>query len=302
MIVSPNAEPNNDTILEINGLSKAYKNSDFRLNDVSFSIPGGAIMGFVGENGAGKSTTIGCILNTLIKDSGTIKIFGKEMTNDSVDIRDDIGVVYDTNPFPVYLSPAKIAVAMRHMYSKWDDALFADYLKRFKLPEKRNIKSYSRGMTMKLNIAVALAHHPRLLVLDEATSGLDPIVRDEILDVFLDFVTDESKSILLSSHITSDLEKIADYITFIHDGNIIFSESKDNLIYNYGVMRCKAAQFGLLTKSDFFAFRKHDYQIDVLIKDRQAAGQKYKDVIIDNVTIEEIMLMLVKGEKADENK
>ena len=291
-----------DTILEITGLNKKYKNSEFRLNDVSFSIPSGAIMGFVGENGAGKSTTIGCILNTLIKDSGTIKIFGKEMTNDSVDIRDDIGIVYDTNPFPAYLTPAKIAAAMRHMYSKWDDALFADYLKKFKLPEKRNIKSYSRGMTMKLNIAAALSHHPRLLVLDEATSGLDPIVRDEILDVFLDFVTDENKSILLSSHITSDLEKVADYITFIHDGNIIFSESKDNLIYNYGVMRCKAAQFGLLGKSDFLAFRKHDYQIDVLTKDRQAAAKKYPDVVIDNVTIEEIMLMLVKGEKADENE
>jgi len=270
------------------------------LNDVSLSIPSGAIMGFVGENGAGKSTTIGCILNTLVKDSGSVKIFGREMTDDATDIRDEIGVVYDTNSFPTYLTPAKISSAMRHMFSKWDDGLFRDYLKDFKLPEKQGIKTFSRGMTMKLSIAVALSHRPKLLILDEATSGLDPIVRDEILDVFLDFVTDENKSILLSSHITSDLEKIADYITFIHDGSIIFSESKDDLIYNYGVMRCKAAQFEQIDKEDMLAFRKHDYQIDVLIDDRKTAVRKYRDVVIDNITIEEIMLMLVRGEKIED--
>ncbi|MCL2388511.1 MAG: ABC transporter ATP-binding protein [Defluviitaleaceae bacterium] len=290
------------TILEVKGLNKQYKNSSFRLNDVSMSIPSGAIMGFVGENGAGKSTTIGCILNTLIKDSGTVTIFGREMTNDSTDIRDDIGVVYDTNCFPAYLTPTQIASAMRHMFSKWDDNLYLDYLKKFKLPEKQSIKAYSRGMSMKLNIAVALAHKPRLLVLDEATSGLDPIMRDEILDVFLDFVTDENKSILLSSHITSDLEKVADYITFIHDGSIVFTESKDDLIYKYGVMRCKAAQFEQLDKADILAFRKHDYQIDALINDRKTAEQKYRDIVIDNITIEEIMLMLVKGERANDNQ
>ena len=290
------------TILEVKDLNKQYKTSSFRLNNVSMSIPSGAIMGFVGENGAGKSTTIGCILNTLIKDSGTVKIFGREMGDDSADIRDDIGVVYDTNSFPAYLTPTQIAAVMRHMFSKWDDNLYLDYLRRFKLPEKQNIKAYSRGMSMKLNIAVALAHHPKLLVLDEATSGLDPFVRDEILDVFLDFVTDENKSILLSSHITSDLEKIADYITFIHDGSIVFAESKDDLIYNYGMMRCRAAQFEQLDKADILAYRKHDYQIDVLINNKKTAQQKYSDVVIDNITIEEIMLMLVRGERTDENQ
>ena len=288
------------TILEVKGLNKTYKNSHFHLNNVSLSIPSGTIMGFVGENGAGKSTTIGCILNTLIKDSGTIKIFGKEMTDASTEIRDNIGVVYDTNSFPAFLTPKQIASAMRHMYTTWDNNLYLNYLKKFKLPESQNIKAYSRGMSMKLNIAVALAHNPKLLVLDEATSGLDPIVRDEILDVFLDFVTDENKSILLSSHITSDLEKVADYITFIHEGNIVFTESKDNLIYNYGIMRCKAAQFEQLDKTDILAFRKHDYQIDVLINDRKNTEKKYQDIIIDNITIEEIMLMLVRGEKAND--
>jgi ABC-2 type transport system ATP-binding protein len=286
-----------DKILEVQNLNKQYKNSDFRLTGVSFSIPRGAIMGFVGENGAGKTTTIGCILNTLIKDSGSIKIFGKEMTDQATDIREDIGVVYDTSVFPDVLSPKKIATAMGRIYTHWDNSLFADYLRRFKLPADKKIKTFSRGMTMKLAVAVALSHKPKLLVLDEATSGLDPIVRDDILDVFMDFVQDENHSILLSSHITSDLEKVADYITFIHDGSIIFSESKDLLKYSYGVMRCKAAQFAEVDKTDMLAYRKHDYQIDVLVADKQAAAKKYPDVVIDTVSIEEIMLMLVKGDR-----
>ena len=287
-----------NTILEVQGLTKEYKSADFCLNDVSFSIPSGTIMGFVGENGAGKTTTIGCILNTLIKDSGSVKIFGEEMTDKAIGIRDDIGVVYDTNAFPLHLTAVKISAAMEYIYTNWDQALFREYLRKFKLPEKRKIKTFSRGMTMKLAVAVALSHRPKLLVLDEATSGLDPIVRDDILDVFLDFVQDENNSILLSSHITSDLEKVADYITFIHEGSIVFSEKKDDLIYNYGLMRCKAAQFAELDKADILAYRKHDYQTDVLVRDRGAAAKKYRDVIIDNITIEEIMLMLIKGDRS----
>ena len=286
-----------NSILEISGLRKTYPNSDFSLKDISFSLPSGFIMGFVGENGAGKTTTIGCILNTLIKDCGSIKILGKEMDDDSVDIRDEIGVVYDTNVFPEHLTAGQIASAMRNIFTNWDDALFTEHLQRFKLPENAKIKTFSRGMTMKLSVAVALSHRPKLLVLDEATSGLDPIVRDEILDVFLDFVQDENHSILLSSHITSDLEKVADYITFIHDGSIIFCETKDVLKYNYGVMRCKAAQFEEIDQEDILAYRKQDYQIDVLINDKKTAEKKYRDVVIDNATIEEIMLLLVRGEK-----
>ena len=286
-----------NAILEVQGLMKQYPKTDFRLNDVTFSIPRGAIMGFVGENGAGKTTTIGCILNTLIKDGGSVKVFGKEMTDETTDIRDDIGVVYDSSVFPERLTAKKISTAMGHIFSKWDDALFCEYLRKFKLPENKKIKEFSRGMTMKFAVAVALSHRPKLLILDEATSGLDPIVRDDILDVFLDFVQDENHSILLSSHITSDLEKVADYITFIHDGSIVFSEMKDVLKYNYGVMRCKAAQFAEIDRADMLAYRKQDYQTDVLVADKKAAQKKYRDVLIDDVTIEEIMLLLVKGEK-----
>ena len=284
-------------ILEVKDLTKTYPGSDFYLNNISFSIPSGSIMGFVGENGAGKTTTIGCILNTLLKDSGSVKIFGKEMTDESTDIRDEIGVVYDTNCFPDHLTPAKISASMRHIFTNWDNALFKEYLLKFKLPEKKRIGTFSRGMTMKLGVATALSHRPKLLILDEATSGLDPIVRDDILDVFLDFVQDENNSILLSSHITSDLEKVADYITFIHDGNIIFSEKKDVLKYNYGVMRLKTSQLAEIHKQDMLAYRKHDYQVDVLVADKQATAVKYQDVVLDSASIEEIMLLLVKGEK-----
>ena len=285
-----------NAILEVTGLSKQYKNSDFQLNDISFSLPSGSIMGFIGENGAGKSTTIGCILGTLIKDRGNVRIFGREMSEESSDIRDDIGVVLDANNYSDDLTANMLSVVMRHIYSKWDTTLFNEYLDRFKLPAAKKIKRFSRGMTMKLGLAVALSHHPKLLILDEATSGLDPIVREEMLDVFMGFVQDENNSILLSSHITTDLEKVADYIMFIHNGSIILNEKKHVLSDSYGVMRLKAAQFAQIDREDLLSFRKHDYQIDVLVADRKAAAKKYPGCVIDRVSIEEIMLMLVKGE------
>ena len=182
-------------------------------------------------------------------------------------------------------------------YGSEDDSLFQKYLEDFHLPAKQKIKHYSRGMTMKLAIAAALAHHPELLILDEATSGLDPIMRDEMLDVFLEFVQEENHSILLSSHITSDLEKVADYITFIHNGKLIMTVSKNDLVYNYAVMRCKESQFLALDPKDILAYRKRDFQIDVLVSNGKEAQRKYKGVVIDHVSVDEIMLLLVKGER-----
>lgn len=285
-------------ILELQNVSKTFPHSDFSLQNVSFSLPYGTIMGFVGKNGAGKTTTIGCILNTLVKNSGTVKLFGKEITdNNDVDLKENIGVVYDGNNFPEYLSARQLEGIMQGIYRKWDKKLFYDYLKRFSLPSNQKIGTFSKGMTMQLAIAAALAHHPSLLILDEATSGLDPIMRDDILDVFLDFVQEENHAVLLSSHITSDLEKIADYITFIHNGEIILTASKDDLIYNYAVMRCRRNQFETLDKKDIIAYRKKDLQIDVLVSNGEKAGKKYKDIVIDHVSIDEIMLLLVKGER-----
>ena len=283
--------------LKLDNVCKTYEMSDFVLDNVSFAVPMGSVMGFVGENGAGKTTTIGCILNTLSRNSGSIQLFGKEMQDKDTELRNEIGVVYDGDNFPKYLTARQLSNIMKGIFSKWDDALFQKYLHTFHLNAKQKIGKYSKGMTMKLAIAVALSHHPKLLILDEATSGLDPIMRDEMLDVFLEFVGSDDHSILLSSHITSDLEKIADYITFIHQGRIILTEAKDNLIYKYGILRCKEKQFESLDKNDILAYRRQDYQIDVLVDNKEAAKRKYAGVVIDCATIDEIMLILVKGER-----
>ena len=286
-----------ENILELQQICKSFPKSNFILDKLSFSLPYGAILGFVGENGAGKTTTIGCILNTVRKDSGMVKLFGKEMRDIDTDIREKIGVVYDGDNFPGFWTAKQLSQVMEGIYTQWDNALFQKYLEDFHLPVKQKIKNYSRGMTMKLAIAVALSHHPQLLILDEATSGLDPIMRDEMLDVFLEFVQEESHSILLSSHITSDLEKVADYITFIHNGKLIMTASKNDLVYNYAVMRCKESQFLALDPSDIIAYRKRDFQIDVLVANGKEAQRKYKGAVVDHVSVDEIMLLLVKGER-----
>lgn len=286
-----------ENILELQQVSKSFPKSDFMLDQVSFSLPYGTIMGFVGENGAGKTTTIGCILNTVTKDSGTVKLFGREMLDEDTDMREKIGVVYDGDNFPSYWTAKQLSQVMEGLYTQWDQALFQKYLEDFHLPVKQKIKYYSRGMAMKLALAAALSHHPQLLILDEATSGLDPIMRDEMLDVFLEFVQEEDHSILLSSHITSDLEKVADYITFIHNGKLIMTVSKNDLAYHYAVMRCRESQFLALDPGDILAYRKRDFQIDVLVSDGKAAQRKYKGVVVDHVSIDEIMLLMVKGER-----
>ena len=286
-----------DNILELHQVCKTFPRTNFTLDHVSFSIPYGSIMGFVGENGAGKTTTIGCVLNTVSKDSGTIKIFGKELADTDTELKEKIGVVYDGDNFPAYWTAEQLSDVMQGLYANWDNDLFKKYLNDFRLLPNQKIKSYSRGMTMKLAVAAALSHHPQLLILDEATSGLDPIMRDDMLDVFLEFVQDENHSILLSSHITSDLEKIADYITFIHNGKLIMAASKNDLVYNFAVMRCKESQFLELDPGDILAYRKKDYQIDVLVSNANEIQRKYRNAVIDHVSVDEIILLLVKGER-----
>jgi ABC-2 type transport system ATP-binding protein len=283
--------------LEVKNLFRTYPNSNFSLEDVSFSLPKGSIMGFVGENGAGKTTTMSMILNTIKRDSGTIKIFGEEMTDERTDIRNHIGVVFDAINFPGALTADKLSAVFQDIYREWDDALFRHLIRRLQVPAQIPIKDLSRGMTMKLATAVSMSHGAKLLLLDEATSGLDPIVREEMLDLFLEFVENEEHSILMSSHITSDLEKIADYITFIHKGKIILTEQKDTLLYKFGICRCKADQFHTLDESEYVAYRKRGLQIEVLISDKDSFSKKHRDFIVDGVTIDEIMLLLVKGDQ-----
>ena len=284
-----------DAILQINNLTKHYPS--FTLDHVTFDLPKGAIMGLIGENGAGKSTTINAILNLIHKDEGSVTFWGEELSS-SKQLKEDIGVVFDGINFYETLTPAKVAKISAAAYRQWDESLFQDYMKRFKLPTDKEIKALSKGMKMKLSIAVALSHHPKLLILDEATSGLDPVMRDEILDVFMDFVQDEEHSIIMSSHISTDLEKIADYITFIHQGKVLFCKSKDELRYNYGIIRCGAALFNAIEKEDILTYRKDDYQWNVLVADKEKARKKYKNAVVDDATIDDILLLYVKGEQA----
>lgn len=284
-----------DYLLQAEHLYKEYPG--FSLKDISLSLPKGCIMGLIGENGAGKSTTFKGILDLIHLDKGNVSFWGRSLVEEPKLIKEDIGVVFDGLNFYETLTPKQIGRISAATFSNWDETVYQNYLTRFSLPPKKELKNFSRGMQVKLSLAVALSHHPRLLILDEATSGLDPVMRDEILEIFLDFIQDEEHSILLSSHITSDLEKIADYITFIHDGKIVFSEPKDTLIYNYGIIRCKASFFDQIDKSEILACRKMDYQWEVLVKDKRKAAAAYKNVVIDNATIDEIMLLYVKGER-----
>jgi len=283
--------------LEVENLSKSFGKSDFSLQNVSFKIPNGSIMGFVGENGAGKTTTISAILNILRKDSGEIKLFEQEMNEKNTEIREDIGVVFDAINFPSGLTAQKISKVMGKIYKKWNQEYYSSMIEKLNIPKNQKIKEFSRGMSMKLAIVVALSHNPKLLILDEATSGLDPIIREELLDIFLEFVEDENHSILMSSHITSDLEKIADYITFIHKGEIILTEKKDTLMYEYGIVRCKPEQLPQIKKEDYLTYRKRGHQIDMLIKDKKAFERRYENMIVDSATIDDTMRLLIKGEK-----
>lgn len=281
--------------LALNNVTKQYKG--FRLEDVSFRLPCGSIMGLIGENGAGKTTTIKLILNMIRADAGSISVFGLDHQKDEREIKEQIGVVMEDIGFYETLKRKDIAAIMRNTFRTWDDALFLEYAKTFDLPERKKIKEFSRGMKMNLSIAVALSHHPKLLILDEATSGLDPIVRSEILDVFLDFIQDESHSILISSHITSDLEKVADYITFIHDGKVALSESKDSMLYDYGVLKCGAEDFAKIDGADIVGYRKSGFGYEALTTDKEAVRRKYENIVVDNATLDDVMLFIVKGER-----
>lgn len=284
-----------ENILITKNLSKKYEG--FTLDEVSFQLPKGCIMGLVGENGAGKTTIIKLILNLIKKNSGSIQVFGLDNIENDPKIKNRIGVVLDESNFHDNLRPMDISIIMKNIYDRWDKELFLKYLDQFKLPRDKKVKDYSKGMKMKLSIAVALSHDPQLLILDEPTGGLDPIVRSEILDIFLDFIQDEEKSILFSTHITSDLDKIADYITFIHNGNIIFSESKEELVDNYGIIKCGTKDFNNLDRKDIIGYRKNQFGYEVLIINKEKNRYKYKDFVMDNANLEDIMLFYIRGEQ-----
>jgi ABC-2 type transport system ATP-binding protein len=265
----------------------------FLLDHVSFQVPKGRIVGFIGENGAGKSTTINLILDELKRDNGQIQIFGKENTISAV--KEDIGVVFDECNFHDVFNVSDIEKILSGVYKSWDSNLYRQYLKKFKIPERKQIGSFSKGMKMKLSIICAMAHKPKLLILDEATTGLDPVVRDEMLDLFLEFIQDEECSIFFSSHITSDIQKIADYVILIHQGKIIFEEQKDDLVYNFGIVKCGREKFASISPDDYIIHRITNVSIECLVRDKEAIRRKYKDIVVDNATLEDIMLFYIKG-------
>ena len=266
---------------------------EFLLDHVSFQVPKGRIVGFIGENGAGKSTTINLILDELIKDNGQIQIFGREHTSSSV--KEDIGVVFDECNFHDVFNVSDIEKILSGVYKSWDSSLYRQYLKKFKIPERKQIGSFSKGMKMKLSIICAMAHKPKLLILDEATTGLDPVVRDEMLDLFLEFIQDEECSIFFSSHITSDIQKIADYVILIHQGKIIFEEQKDDLVYHFGIVKCGREKFASISPNDYIIHRITNVSVECLVRDKEAIKRKYKDIVVDNATLEDIMLFYIKG-------
>lgn len=284
-----------ENILEVKNLSKKYNN--FELKNINFNLPKGMIMGLIGENGAGKSTTIKSILNLINTNSGEIKIFGLNNKKNEKKIKEEIGVVLDDSFLSETLTPVDINKIMKNIYRNWDEKLYFKYLEDFKLPKDKKTKEFSNGMKMKLKIATAISHHPKLLILDEPTSGLDPVARNDILDIFQDFIQDEEHGILVSSHITSDLEHIADYITFISQGEIIFTKTRDELLDNYGIVKCSENEFKKINNSDYLKYKKSRYEYDILVENKLEFKRKYDIQVIDKPSIEDIMLIYIKGEK-----
>lgn len=281
--------------IEIEKLKKNYP--EFSLDIDELKIPSGVVVGLIGENGAGKTTLIKLILKIINKESGKIKIFNKDLEEQELQIKEDIGVVLDNTFFPENLNSKNINTIMKNVYKNWDSKLFYKYLSDFGIKDNQILKTMSKGMKKKVEIATALSHHPQLLILDEATSGLDPIVRNEVLDLFLDFISDEEHTIILSSHITSDLEHISDYIIFINKGNIVLESSKDEIIDNYGILKCNVDELDKIDKEDIVSFKKNKYNYEVLINNKTKLSKKYKDFVIDKITLEDLMLLIIKGGK-----
>ncbi|MBR6478037.1 MAG: ABC transporter ATP-binding protein [Lachnospiraceae bacterium] len=283
--------PNTENAIEINGLTKRY--DGFCLDNVSFSVPSGSIMGFIGQNGAGKTTTINSILNIIKRDEGEIKIFGQDNIKNETEIKEQLAAVFDELPFAEDLNAKQLSRILRGVFKNWDGEQFQRYLDRFQLPSKKKFSQFSKGMKMKLQIASALSHHAKLLIMDEATTGLDPVVRNEFLDLFLEFIQEENHSILMSSHITSDLEKVADYVTFIDRGKILITGMKDEILDSHGVIKCSKADFAQIDPNDYIAARLTDFGAEVMVSDRRQAAKNYSGLVLDKTTLEEIMLFYV---------
>lgn len=283
-------------ILEVKNLKKDFKG--FTLNNISFSLERGYIMGFIGPNGAGKSTTIKLIMNLLKKDNGEIKIFGLDNIKHEKEVKNKIGFVFDENYFYEELTVMEMKRVIAPFYKNWDDVTFNKYIKDFSLPANKKIKDLSKGMKMKFSIAVALSHEAELLIMDEPTSGLDPIIRSELLDILTSLIQNENKSVFFSTHITSDLDKIADYITFINKGSIVFSCPKDDILENHGLVKGPREILNDEVRKYFIGIKENHFGFEGLTKDRQQIKKMLRDnVIIEKPCLDDIMLYYTKEAK-----
>lgn len=286
-----------ENAIEISGLTKRY--DGFTLDSVTFNAAKGSIMGFIGQNGAGKTTTIKAILNIIKADEGSVKLLGMDSVTEEIPIKERIAAVFDEIPFHDEFTAKNLDVIFGDIYKNWDSKTFEQYLDRFALPRKKKIGKLSKGMKMKLQIACALSHGAELLIMDEATTGLDPVVRNEILDIFLEYIQDENHSIFMSSHITSDLEKVADSVTFIDKGKLLITGYKDDILESHGVIKCGKDDYREIAAEDIISARLTDFGAEVMVSDKAACKRRYSGLVMDNTTLEEIMVFYVNREKKE---
>ena len=284
-----------NTILEVEGLKKDF--DTFSLHDVSFSLQEGCITGFIGVNGAGKTTTIKSILGLVLKDAGSIKLFGKEINRNERELKNHIGLVFDEGYFYEEMTMREMKSVIAPAYSNWDEAVFKRNIERFRLQLKQKISTLSKGMRMKYAITLALSHHADLLIMDEPTSGLDPLVRSELMDILLEFMKDDGKSVLFSSHITTDLDKVADVVILIDKGRIVFSEEKDLLLDTHGLIKGDRMVLNDHTRNLFLTLRETEYGFEGLTNNKTDVRKQMKGVLIERPTIENIMLGYVGGDE-----
>ncbi|WP_295092305.1 ABC transporter ATP-binding protein [Ruminococcus sp.] len=286
-----------ENAIEIKGLTKRY--DGFTLDNVSFNVPKGGIMGFIGQNGAGKTTTINALLNIVRKDEGEIKLLGLDNEKEEYEVKRRIAAVFDELPFDDRLNAIAMDKILREIFDEWSTDTFFGYMDRFALPRKKKLGKFSKGMKMKLQIAAALSHNAKLLIMDEATTGLDPVVRNEILDIFLEYLQNEENTILMSSHITSDLDKIADCVTFIDKGKVLVSGYKDDILDSHGILKCTKDDYKDIAAEDIVSARLSDFGAEVMVADRAECSRKYSGAVIDPATLEDIMIYYVNRDKKE---
>lgn len=286
-----------ENAIELKNVTKKY--DGFTLDNINFNVPKGSIMGFIGQNGAGKTTTIRSILNLVPIDEGEIKMFGLDHKKDEREIKERIAVVFDELPFHDIFNANHMGKIFGGLYKDWNNQKYTEYLDMFQLPRKKKIGNFSKGMKMKLQIACALSHNAELLVMDEATTGLDPVVRNEILDIFLEYLQNEEHSILMSSHITSELEKIADSVTFIDKGKILISGYKDDILADHSVIKCTKNDYKDIDSADIVSVRLNDFGAEVMVRNSDEMKRKYSGLVFDRTTLEEIMVYYVNKSKKE---